>query len=279
MIPAVFRARRAIENLNIAAVGLALGAMTAVAFSVLFNQDKMAWFTGPTTMLLGALWARLLRWPKTVGNTRLRTGWLLSIPLAALNASLAAALMLGFDGSHFDPGSFFGGLVAGPIFGVVVWVPALILTLLFFGVPVAWSQRLAQKGLAGQERGEMVVGATSFLIAMLALVGATQRHAMQKPTGGSSLWLIGAMSVAGMFCAFVAVISSAGRAARRRAFVAEVEAGRVERFRVDVTDEGKALVRVVSQGQGYRVADLEEEIAVMDREGNVLRAQRGDGDD
>ena len=47
----------------------------------------------------------------------------------------------------------------------------------------------------------------------------------------------------------------------------------MKEFRIDPTPEGQALVRIVSQGEAYRVADYEEEVAALDDEGNVTETR------
>ena len=59
----------------------------------------------------------------------------------------------------------------------------------------------------------------------------------------------------------------------RRAFVSDVEAGRVEGYRVKDVPEGRVLVRVVHQGEGYRVANFTEEIYLLDEEGRATEAR------
>ena len=44
-------------------------------------------------------------------------------------------------------------------------------------------------------------------------------------------------------------------------------------FRVDATPEGKALVRVSSFGQGYRVADFSEEVFLLDESGEATESR------
>ena len=52
----------------------------------------------------------------------------------------------------------------------------------------------------------------------------------------------------------------------------EVEKGAVAGYRVDAAPEGKVLVRVKSMGEGYRVANFEEEIYTLDEAGEARRA-------
>jgi hypothetical protein len=164
---------------------------------------------------------------------------------------------------------FFGGMVAGVTFGAIFWIPGLILTLLVFGLPIARAQRLAAQGLAGQERGDGFVGSASAVIALLALASSF------IPSGEAG-WMLSGLAAFAVALGGATLGTSLWRERLRRAFVAEVEAGRVEHFRVDASAEGKVLVRVVTQGEGYRVADYAEEVAALDGEGAVTRGLRGD---
>ncbi len=275
MNPSLFRSRRVIEALSIAAVGTALAAATGGVFRVIFGNGSMlvTAATAMSTLLLGSLWAALLRRKETLGSTGIRVGWLLSLPLAITNAALSAGVLLAFDhGSSPSLAGFLSGLLMGATFGVMFWLPGLILTLLFFGVPVAWGQRLAQKGLAGQERGDGVVGGVSALIALGA--GASAFAGSHGDRAAS--WFLVALSAVGAALGAGVMGAAWWRDRLRRAFVADVEAGKVERYRVDTTEEGKVLVRVVHQGEGYRVADFAEEVAALDDTGAVTRGARRD---
>jgi hypothetical protein len=79
------------------------------------------------------------------------------------------------------------------------------------------------------------------------------------------------LAVAALACSGTALVSALARGRARKAFVREVEAGKVKQFRIDALPEGKVLMRVVAQGEGYRVADFEEEVALLDEAGEVRR--------
>lgn len=161
--------------MNIVAVGASLAAITGVIFSLLFHERSVIpLVTALPTLLFGTLWAKALRWEKTLPGTNLRWGWLASIVLAALNGGAAVGLLFAFErnatGWADRLARFIGGLVIGATFGAIAWVPALVVTLVVFGLPIAWAQNQAKKGLSGQERGEGIVGGASALIALTALL-------------------------------------------------------------------------------------------------------------
>jgi len=270
----LFRARKGLEALTVGAVGLSMAAATGAVFRLLMSHGSASdfvWYTTLPTVLLGTLWAVLLRWRRPVGTSSLRMGWLLSVPLAALNGALAAGLLLLGDHSGGSAVSrFFLGMLMGGTFGALFWIPGLVLTLVLFGVPIARAQRMAAQGLVGQERGDGVVGASSALVAFMALLSTA--YAAQR--GGATV--VAAFATVAMVFGVASMAVAAWRARQRRAFVASVEAGEVEHFRIEPSDEGKVLVRIVSQGQGYRVADFAEEVAALDGAGEVTRSRGGD---
>ena len=103
------------------------------------------------------------------------------------------------------------GVLLGSTIGAIFWVPGLIATLVCFGIPLAWGQRLAAKGLAGEERGELLVGAVSALVGILGVLIA----AVAPPPhffDTSEAWGLSAVRV--LIEAVGAVAALAGGAAR-----------------------------------------------------------------
>lgn len=260
------------------AVGAALSAVTGVLFALIFRERAVIpLVTALPTLLFGTLWAVALRWEKTFPGSNLRLGWLLSVVLAALNGGTAVGLLLAAEryasGWADRLARFFGGMFLGATFGAIAWLPALIVTLVVFGVPIAWAQKQAKKGLSGQERGEGIVGGASALIALTALLLSVPADSMRGNTA-LHLDVVRGIAAFASLLGMLAMYTARTRDQERQKFVAAVERGEVEHFRVDTTDEGKVLVRVVSQGQGYRVRDYEEEIAALDDDGEVKRGIR-----
>jgi hypothetical protein len=260
--PAAFQSRRVLKALNVAAVGFALAAVVSAIFSRFFHFDEprlTSLVTALPTWALGTSWALLLRWPKTVGKSKLRWGWVASVPLAALNSSLAAGLLFGSkDGAK----GFFIGLLGGATLGAILWIPALIATLAFFGVPIAHAQRLAKEGLAGEERGEWSVGAACVVASLVGLFLSSLE---------ATVWTTPVLAVLGTLTGGAAAVFALAREARRRQFVTAVEGEKIPGYRIDTTKEGKVLVRIVSQGEGYRVADFEEELFELDARGQATQ--------
>ncbi len=233
---------------------------------------------GAPTLVSGAMWAMLLRLPRTLSGTRVRVGWVLSIPLAALNAASAAALSTWPDAA---PGKVFWWFVAGGTLGIGLWGPALFFTLVFFGLPISWGQNMAKKGLAGEERGELVVGLAALIVSAVALALMVTHGPDSAFEARSAEWLensrlakltLGALSAAGMALGAAAAFVARARESARRAFVAGVSSGALPGYRVDATDEGKVLLRVYSPGgASYRVADFEEALFALDKHGEARR--------
>jgi hypothetical protein len=242
--------------LNVLAVGASLGAFVGGLLSRILAPQigTTARITIPTCVA-GLLWAALLRVPRTVGTSGIRWGWLASVPIAYANCAVAIAFCVSHD---LEPVARVLGSLLLALFGTIVWVPALGLTLVCFGVPLAWAERLAKQGLAGSERGEMWVGSVSTALCFAAVWVVP--HALPVPGSDHASFLIRALALAGVLSGGLGAVLAMLRAERRRVFVANAEAGRVPGYRVEPTPAGKRLLRLTSHGDGYRVADDEEEM-------------------
>ncbi len=250
-----FRERRNAAALNIVAVGASLAACPAAVFRLLWAQT--ATYAALSTIIMGTLWAASIR--IRARSKGVPVGWLLSPVLACINAMLCMAFIAVGEGhaSYFDT---IGVVVlGGGLIGAIVWIPALVITLLLFGVPIAHAQRIAARGLAGADRGEIIVGLLCALLALVPLVGS-------PPSIETVLALVA------IACGLGATILGLLRERARRAFVHRVEAGEVASFRVEPSVEGKVLVRVTTTGMAYRVSDYVEEIAHLGEGDEVINA-------
>ncbi len=280
-IPVVFATPRSLRVLNVLAVATSLAACTSAVFMRL-NPLSWAWVivAGVPTFVVGAAWATLLRWRKAT-RSGLRYGWLLSVPLAMLNAAISGGLYCAsvplFKGEGDQAAPFFTGALLGATFGVMFWLPSLLAVLMAFGLPIARAQRLAQKGLAGEERGELLVGCVSIVLSALAVIlvrlqGLALSHDYE-PAGWSSL----APPAVPLFYAFFATAVACGSAStaiailrerRRKRFVERVERSEEPGYRVEPTTLGKVLLRVAPLAS-YRVADRAEELFELDDDGRA----------
>ena len=289
-LPVTFHSVAILRVLNVLAVGFSLAAATVAVFRHVFHarlSDPSITVIGLPTFVVGVIWATALRHRATIGGTNIRWGWLASIPLAITNSAISCGLLFSIHYGmsferfpvRFEESRFFEGAVAGATFGAICWIPALVATLLCFGVPIAWSQKLAKKGLAGEERGELIVGVVSTTIAFAVLAFLVpERGRIDAMTDDA---LAGAAIGLGApaFCALlggatglVATVLAYRREKARRAFVRRVEIGNVEGYRVDATAEGKVLVRVTAMGEGYRVAPIEEPVYGLGETGEAQRS-------
>ncbi len=268
VIPIVFRTRRSLAALNVVAVGLAIATATTAAFLALWVERGVNWacVVGIPTTIIATAWAAILRSREKVG--RVNIGWLLSVPLAASNAGVACALMLYTQAARTD--SLLMGFFLGATFGIIAWAPALMLVLGFFGWPIAHARALAEEGLAGEDRGERIVGfASTFLsVAAVALALSTKNARLATTI---PLVTMAALSAA---CGTTAAVIAQRRELRRRAFVARVEADEVPGLKVIPRAVGKVLVRVEPQDRvTYRVAPKpDEELFELDDAGRVIRS-------
>lgn len=274
MVPTSFQTLRALRVLNICAVGLALASVVGAVLGLFFAASGVpttaAALAAAPTLLCGVAWAWLLRRPATVGKTSIRRGWAASVPLAMANAGLTVGVLM-MRSLHFDLNRFLLSVIFGATFGAIVWMPALLATLLCFGLPIASAQRLAKKGLAGEERGEWIVGLVCIVMSLVgvALSFPLAQHVWLDTAAWTKVPRL--LGILGLFTGLATTGLAGARAGRRRAFVAAAEAGEIPGYRIDATDEGKVLVRIVSQGQGYRVADFEEEVFELDARGEAKR--------
>ena len=192
-----------------------------------------------------------------------------------VNAGLSCALLMTLE-ERFSLERFFAGLFLGATFGAIIWIPALLATLLCFGVPIARAQRLAKKGLAGAEHGEWIVGFVCLTMSMVGLLLSLTMDQSLSPVSEPQIWAARLFGLLGALAGASSTTLAWLRGARRRAFVAAAEAGNVHGYRVDTTEEGKVLVRVAAQGQGYRVADFEEDVFELDAQGEAVRPKHLD---
>ncbi len=256
-------------------MGLALSAATGAVFGHVFQSAHFSVITALPTLFYGVMWGLLLRDRSTVGKRGVRTGWIASLPLAMANGALASAFLAASMPGKDLLEKFTIGAVAGATIGAVFWIPGLIATLMVFGLPIAWSQRLAERGLAGEERGERVVGLTSAVIGVVAAalsltIDTTYHHDADMVLESVGVWLVCGLSVLAVLAGGASTLLATYRASRRKEFVAGVEAGSVIGYRIDAASEGKVLVRIASAGEGYRVADVEEEVAALDEAGEIV---------
>jgi hypothetical protein len=263
-LPAPLRTLKALRTLNIVGVGASLGAVVGAVLGLLFGPEPaFGVASGASSFLVGMAWARLLRSKRTLWRWRVPVGWAAAVPLAIVNAMLAISFLFGGDSHRGSLGEIVMAAFFVATYGAIVWVPALLGTILVYGAPLQHARALALRGLSGEERGEKVVGVVCGVVAVVGLL-----FAARDPRGQSLTVVLG---VVGVLAGALAAIIAGAREQRRSAFVARAAAGEEPGYRVEETGEGRVLLRVTSLGEGYRVADFEESVAEIGEMGEVTK--------
>ncbi len=273
MIPAVFRRIGVIGMLNVPAISFVLSAGIGTAFSdTHFGLGHRTWFADAcalVTLAMGPLWAIAMRVFPIAFQKKAWRGWLVCLGLAMANAGVAGAVYLSVENSRPGEGlaSIFMIALIGSVYattlGVALWGPALLITTLLVGLPTAWAKRLARRGLAGEERGEWILG---ILFAALALVVGLVNNSVRGAHHPAFNVLAILAFLSGAIAAFLAI----ARELTRRHFVRQAEEGIMPGYRVTPSREGKVLVRVASHGTAYRATEHQEAICAVDAEGAVV---------
>lgn len=203
-----------------------------IVLGTLFHTD-VALPSSATTLFFGLLWARVVR-ARRGGRP---VGWLVAVPLAAMNAGAAFCIVHGVS---------VGSFVGAAVFGVVIWGPALVVTLLIFGVPRYRAQRAADHGLGSEDRGERIVGAVAAAIAALTLVALPFAASLASRTPADwdgegapetpaplAVGGLAAIAVGGLGAGLAALVYATRRERARRRFVSDVERGAKVGYRID----------------------------------------------
>ena len=271
-LPDAFRAPRLLRWLNVIAVGFSLAAATGLALGTLIRTDA-ALPSCATTLFFGLLWARIVR----ARRGGLPVGWLVAVPLAAMNAGAAFCIV---------QGASFKSFVVAAVLGVVIWGPALVVTLAIFGVPLYMAQRAADRGLGSEDRGERIVGGVAAAIAALALVAlpvaASLRSSPETDWDGEGIpelpaplavGGLAAIAVCGLVAGLAALVYATRRERARRRFVTDVERGAESGYRIDSQPDGASLlVRLSGTEPGYyRTPRLAEPVVELDPLGEAKR--------
>lgn len=265
MLPPAFRKLWLLAALNVVAVGLALGAFTCAACPDLESAGEIRGWCGAVASVVGAFWAWLIRQPWYVGEPGIRRGWVASLPLAMAIALLALLLQLPLLAFLALPVP----LMLAAYFGLKGWV----VTMLCLGLPIARAQRLAERGLAGEEKGEALIGAACVVLSVVAVVVAVGDAHMQWHEELLARRATIALAALATLSGGIATVLSLVRGASRRRFVIRAATGRVPGLRVDPREAGRVLVRIGGGArvgvEGYRTAALDEELFELDERGEA----------
>lgn len=291
----LFRALGLLRALTVAGVGLSMAAGTGAFCGMHFTcgefSNPAALCTALPTLLVGTVWAGLLRWAPDHRLCGINAGWMLSAPLAILNTCLCAGF-LEEHGYGFVRGlaSSVSELPRAVTIGMVFWVPALVAVLVVFGLPLFWARRQAERGLIGEELGDVPVGLVVVSISALSLVRCSYRppsaeqnwlqdaardvygcgeesvydreNRWRFPDSNATRVLV-ALGLLGVSAGATATWLAWRRDRARRRFVVLVEQGCVAGFRVVEDEEGRKLVRVHGT-EDYRQVEEEEMVSALD---------------
>ena len=256
----LFQPQPVLAWLNTFAVALLLASWTMWILGGLgYSPRNPPLCIGDSTLAFGTVGAWLLRHPRKVGGSSV--GWIASVPLAMANVVVLDARL------HVAtrPVEIADNAFRSVTSGASAWLPALLLTLVVFGLPMAYAHSLASKGLAGEENGDRIVGS---VCAVLALPVLLVSGFVSARVGAA----FAAAALGGALGSGAIVLAVARQRARAR-FVARVASGEVDGYRIETTAQGngKVLSRVLPQDvTTYRVASFSEAICSLDHQGNAV---------
>lgn len=258
MSPTFFRSSRALALLGAVAVGSSL-ALASVALAGMRLGFGFLMVCGALpTALAGLVWALALRRSVFVG-------WALAAPLAGVSALVTGLVAALFAGT----GDLQRTLGLGPLHALGTFAGMVLL-----GLPLAWSRRQASLGLAGAERGEVLVGVECVWVSSWALVvrGVIERMRFKDDavflfpleiTGQHAMLALGLLgAVSGLATTALAL----WRGRQRRALIASAAAGERPDYRVEHTPAGSVLVRMRVVADDYRQSDTDEESFALDED-------------
>jgi hypothetical protein len=289
-LPSAFRASESLRWLDVVAVGFTLAACS----SVLWELGGIGLEVPLSTLFYGLVWASLLRIVPRLGSL----AWLASLPLAAMNAGTACTLNELHSPADMSPDVLLKCFFLGASFGVLIWLPSLIVTLLFFGIPLSSAQRAARRGITGSDRGSVIVGVASATYSALVLVVCAFRG--EGPGGGDGIWpfvrrvpllellhqqgyifwrFVGALAVAGLAAGASAAAIVLARGQARAAFLARVRSGDAAGYRIEprtaAPPRPRAVLVRVTEAEDYRVTERVEPLFELDERGDPARAREG----
>lgn len=256
---ATLRTSPEVRWLNVGAVGCAIASASAFVIARALGGGAGDGTLGAacalSTLFWATAWARLVR----VRRAGLPLGWLLSLPFAALNAGTALALAITSSPSSHRIDEVLAMVAAGAFVGVIVWFPALCVTLVLFGVPLAHAQRAAERGLSSEDRGERTVGVVAASVSLLAMLALVAARFSQRGSDG----VLAVLALAGIALGTLAAAKAHRRIAKRDALLAQVVVGERAGLRIDAHDGVERLVRVHEARDVYRGAVELEPIAEL----------------
>ena len=270
---------RLVERVSALGSGAAFAALVGYLDSLGYafsHNSSGPWAIG-ALFVLSIASAFLLRWhPKTrsLRRARLVVPWF-AFSLAGYLSALEESQQKPWSRQewtttphHFTTGEWLASAIDG--FADARFLLAAFVMFVLMALPLQLARTRAERGVAGQERGEAIVASVSLatalpvlaprLLAAMVGVGAYQNRF------ATTLMVLAAIAALVNVAALVlAVVRSLGRAR----FLRRVTDGHEPSFRIDDTAHGRALVRVTKQGEGYRVADFTETLLELSELGEL----------
>lgn len=254
-----FRTQRLLDVASVLTIGPTLAAVASATLGGIESSWRLG--SGISTLLFGSAWTVLLRSRRTLHGYGV--AWVAAGGLGLLNVFLSAALTLPRLGE-----SLFVPIAQTIELGALLWLPCLA-AMFLSGKPVASTRA----GLARRERRSAMAGAGCAMLCAAVVAFGPDRLAGVMLVGGNApdpdAWLTRALAAVGAASGLATLaIASIGDLWRRR-FVTAVGAGSVGGFRIGTTARGPVLLRTVSPGETYRLADVEQELALLDANGDT----------
>jgi hypothetical protein len=192
----------------------------------------------------------------------IRWGWLACVPIAYLNCAMTIFVVTG-RAQGLSERIVMSLVMSVP--AAIIWVPALLVGVVLYGVPMELSRHWSRFGIAWRDRGEALVGAVSAGLAVIALIRlwffASSPPDDTLPSERSTAVLrIGAAAVFAIVAGGAAVLLAGLRTRHRRAFLRSAAAGDAPGYRVELGMAATRLFRVRAPDEGYRSVGVEEEV-------------------
>ena len=283
MFREVFQRHRTLSRLNELALGLGFAAVLGYPLSgkivvCIYWLDRWGapysssdrflpagFFVATLAIILaGAMWARTMR-------TRIRRGWLLSIPSSVIPVAILSGFVL--LRAHLDDWATWS-FHQSVLVLLAMWI--------FIGLPMLVALWLSKRGPLAEEKGEALLACVGVI---LSLAGLWTPLALLHGCCGVLPWfgvrsymlqdewtlarviallaILVAEALLALLLAATVLARSLARASAHRQFLQQVEGGLAPGYRIDVRNRQRVLVRMVTLGDGYRASEHPEDIAQL----------------
>jgi hypothetical protein len=288
----LLRPSRTLGYLNTVVVAMALAASTTALVLVVYGRHLDKFDTldrlGPTfatcwvsTLLCGLIWGQVVRQWHWNGYLR----WGLCVPLAAVSSGICAAIYTISNYSYYEKKynsaylshqyhdlDVLSNMLWVMSVGSIVWVPAVLATLLVFGLPLRQVERAHAVGLFNVDRAEYKLG----LVAALSSLVASTVHLtflVAFPMNWTTV-VFGSLSVFGSGLGARSAVYAHRRIVAREHWIARIRAGECAGFAFATVGTLECVVQLIDVERTYRRAELRTPLLVMQPSGDVQRAHQ-----